>query len=59
MNNTLLAMDMLLRGTEYVMKLQQALARAQAEGRDISDEELQAIRERNIDKIDELLARRN
>lgn len=59
MNNTLLAMDMLLRGTEYVMKLQQALARAQAEGRDISDEELQAIRERNVDKIDELLARRN
>lgn len=57
MNNTLLVMDMLIRATEYSLKLQEALARAQAEGRDITDEELQAIRDRNTQKIEELLSR--
>ncbi len=56
-SNTIVVLDLLIRGTEYTMKLQQALQRAQAEGRDITDEEVQAIRDGNLAKIDELLSR--
>lgn len=57
MTNTALVFDLLLRSTEYAMKLQQVLQRAQAEGRDVTDEELHALQQANDDKIDELLAR--
>lgn len=57
MNNTVLALDLLIRWTEYTMKLQQVLAKAQAEGRDITEDELTAIRIRNMDKMDELINR--
>lgn len=57
--NTVLALDVLIRGTEYLMKLQQALAQAQAEGRDITDAELKTIRAENRTKLDDLLRRGN
>jgi len=57
MTNTALVFDLLLRSTEYAMKLQQILQRAQAEGRDITDEELDALRQDNTDKIADLLSR--
>lgn len=57
MTNTALVFDLLLRSTEYAMKLQQALQRAQAEGRDITDEELATLKRANDAEIDDLLSR--
>lgn len=57
MNNTVLVFDMILRGLEWQMKLQETLRRAQAEGRDVTDEELQALQQSNTDAIEELLRR--
>lgn len=52
--NTLMAIDALMSAGEAYIKIKSKLERAQAQGRDISDEEILAINALNIQKSIEL-----
>lgn len=56
LSNAAIALDMTIRATEFAMRLNKALRQAEAEGRDISDDELEAIRQENRALLDEMLA---
>lgn len=47
MNNTLVALDILSASLTISAKIQEMLLRAQTEGRDISDQELQMLKTAN------------
>jgi len=56
MNNALIAIDLLTTALNSAVRINQVLAAAQAEGRDVSDEEIAALRAENTQLEAEILA---
>jgi hypothetical protein len=57
MNNTLIAIDLLIAAMNTSMRLSQMLQTAQAENRDITDEEITALRAENDALENQILGR--
>lgn len=56
MSNAMLVVNMLISGTQYLLRLQHVLAQAQAENRDVSEAELAALMADNDARITRILS---
>jgi len=56
MTNAILAIDLVMGLMEASLKIQEVLRKAQAEGRDVTPEELTALRTQNALKATEFLS---
>ena len=56
MTNAILAIDLVMGLMEASLKIQEVLRKAQAEGRDVTNEELAALRTQNAIKATEFLS---